>query len=106
MSEYKNIKIVQETAEENREELEKMGFKFEEPEVKLTDDEIFQFTIKRLNIDPNSTKYNYNETIELLRKYLVGILNIQDLILPQDIFNLFLIRFKTDILGEEIKIEF
>lgn len=102
MSELKEIPIVQETAEQNKEALEKMGFKFEEDK-KLTNDEILEYTIKKLKIDPESTKYNYNDAVDMLRKFLFGILNIQDLITPADIFDLFLLRFKADILGEPVE---
>jgi len=61
--------------------------------------EIFNYTLQRLNLDPDSKIYDYNNSTEMLRDYLLGINNIMDLITPEDIFDLFLIKFKTLILG-------
>jgi len=70
----------------------------------ISQDEILFNTIKRLGMKRESNIYIYDDAVEMLRKYLQGILDFKDLITPADLFDLFLIKFKTDVLGEKIKL--
>lgn len=74
------------------------------PDNSQLDELVFKTSIE-LGLDRKSEKYNYDEVYDILKKYIYHQLNILDLIKPEEIFDLFLIKFRTDIMGEEIVIK-
>ena len=72
-------------------------------EKKMIEEELFYSVEQILKLDPLSKKYDYELVKEILIKYLTNKLNFVDLIKPEEIFNLFLVKFRTEIMCEEIE---
>ena len=90
------IKEVSETTASNEEIIRRIN--------KTTEDKkLLDLMIKRLDMKKDAEHYDYEEMVELLNKFVIGIKSPLDLIDENEIFDLFLIKFKTNVLGDKIE---
>jgi hypothetical protein len=96
VDEIAKIKEVSETIASNEEIIRRLNKSAE-------DKQLLELMIRRLDMKEDAEHYDYEEMVELLNKFVIGIKSPLELINEEEIFDLFLIKFKTNILGDKIE---
>lgn len=72
---------------------------------KEEEEKLLYFMTRRLGMTTDNPNYDYEETQTLLRKFLTGFCSPLELISEDEIFDLFLLKFKKNIMKENIAIQ-
>jgi hypothetical protein len=72
---------------------------------KEEEEKLLYFMTQRIGMSRNNPDYDYDEAETLLKKFLTGFCSPLELIKEEEIFDLFLLKFKKIVLKEKIAIQ-